>query len=257
MMNAVQTKMLMSEGLKKQQQQEQQIYDYITTTIAEQEKQCNKLKVVLKGKMKVSETKRRTLELRGKAKMQKSVRGGTDKQRFFHPPSSNQVTEKVPKIMFAKTQHEEPAASSSGESSFVVMPRTNQDYSCVSDENRGQGPAYQDFNNQSSSTAINDSSDQDQHSLQRQLQQLQHQQDVLNAQGMALAAQGNIPNGQLEIIQSLMQRQAAFFPQNRAEEAAAGSSSTTDPNGSGKYNPQIAHFDKPVITRFPFKCSNF
>ena len=218
MMSVVRPKMMFSDGLKRQQEQEQQIYDCLSTTVLEQRKQCNRLKTVLEGKMKINETKRRAMELRGKAKTQKQVSGErTGNQSVHSDPSPGPSKEMIPSVplqslesqninmsMLSPTfpRHKSPLHGKVQEDSTTrtsVMPSDFGDALRCSVEPPGQ------------------------HSLQKQLQYLQHQQDVLNAQGMALAAQGGMSGAQLQVFQAFMDQHRALLPT-----LTSTSSSSTD-----------------------------
>lgn len=206
-MSVVRPKMVFSDGLRVQQEQEQQIYDCLSTTVVEQQKQCNRLKTVLEGKMKINETKRRAIELRGKAKAQKQVSGErTGNQRV----ASNQTPGPSKEII----SH---MALPSPQSHNITSPMLSPTFSCQA------SPVHNTVHEGSSTSTDTTPLDfngalqgnlepSNQQSLQRQLQFLQHQQDVLNAQGMALAAQGGMSGAQLQVFQSLMQQHRALLP---------------------------------------------
>ena len=208
MMSVVRPKMMFSDGLKRQQEQEQQIYDCLSTTVLEQRKQCNRLKTVLDGKMKINETKRRAMELRGKAKTQKqiSVERSAGNQSVISDPSPGPSKEMIPNLPL-------PSPESQNINYSMLSPTFPRHKSPL------QGKVLEDSTTRTS-VMPNDYGDAlrcnveppGQHSLQKQLQYLQHQQDVLNAQGMALAAQGGMSGAQLQVFQSFMEQHRALLP---------------------------------------------
>ena len=211
MMAVIRPKMMFSEGLKKQQQQEQQIYDCLRTTVAEQQKQCHKLKNVLEGKMKIFETKRRAIELRGKTKAQKQTLGErAESQSAVSSPSPGSSRDTVSGMMLPSPQSQGFPRNDSGP---MLSPTCPYDKSPLHRELNGEsGTSTDTMRCDMPVTYQNNMEQSSQQSLQRQLQHLQHQQDVLNAQGMALAAQGGMSGAQLQVFQSLMQQHKAMMP---------------------------------------------
>ena len=206
-MSVVKPKMVFSDGLKVQQEQEQQIYDCLSTTVLEQQKQCNKLKTVLEGKMKINETKRRAIELRGKAKAQKQMPGErTGNQRVVPNPTPGSSKEMTSGMAL-------PSPQSQSVTSPLLSPTFSFQKSPMHNKVHESSATSTDTMPQDFDSALQSSLEpSNQQSLQRQLQFLQHQQDVLNAQGMALAAQGGMSGAQLQVFQSLMQQQRALLP---------------------------------------------
>ena len=210
MMMELRPKMFSSDGLVKQQAQEQQIFDYISSTLAEQKNQCSKLKVTLEGKIRISETKRRAIELRGKARLHSASTASLGQPPSAGSMSSFSGKEQRPRSVLSCSDGESFQGSSCVESHL-----STQMFSGIqpplAEKKMGNNLREEALLNRRSESYEN-FDDQEQQSLQRQLQQLQHQQDVLNAQGMALAAQGTISRGQLEFVQALMQQQKSLLP---------------------------------------------
>ena len=233
-MSVVRPKMVFSDGLKRQQEQEQQIYDCLSTTVVEQQKQCSKLKTVLEGKMKINETKRRAIELRGKAKAQKQMPGERAVNQSAVPNQSQRPSkEQLPSLPLPSPQ-----------SQNVAGPMLSPTFSCH------KSPLHNKVLEESGTrteTMSHDYSDplegivepSSQQSLQRQLQYLQHQQDVLNARGMALAAQGGLSGAQLQVFQSLIQQHAAALPLRPGSSSAESLVQST--SDSGLLNQVVYH----------------
>ena len=220
MMSAIRPKMMFSDGLKRQQVQEKQIYECLSVTVSEQRKQCQKLRHLLEGKVKISETKRRAMELRGKAKVVKHIMGErAEGQTTMSSQSPGLGRESVPPAMHSPPQSQglQRNAASPPQSStfpFGASPLRNE----LSEEYAAtETDTVRHEMNPGAQSSIEPSNQQ---SLQRQLQHLQHQQDILNAQGMVLATQGGMSGAQLQVFQSLMQQNKAMLPLRAANSSS-------------------------------------
>ncbi len=261
-MQNIRHEMSVSENMQIQQNYQNQIYEQLKNNIEEQEKQCHKLRIILDGKIKVSETKRIVMELREKSKLLKTAAETSEKTRL--KPSKNTSGQlpyqesSVPAVpsrdnqrvsqSYVRTQSSSSYVRTEGpsqSSTSYVRPDTQAQSSSTyrensvlkrsfqgGQENRAKISCTTERQEQNSQTS---NSSQQEQSLQRQLQQLQHQQEVLNAQGMALATQGSIPSSQIELLQLLLRQQQGKSTQDQEQsEPSSGRLSATLPS---RYQP--------------------
>lgn len=186
-----------------QQQQQQQICEDLEFTIKEQERQCHKLKIILEGKVRVYETKRRVTELREKSRWMKSVTEASNRER----PNNDTSMLEDNSTPSASTSFSPKPGLNSGSS---IQPESGFSVSNTASKRIHESDQVETVKRECDVEA--EPGDEEQRSLQRQLRQLQQQQDVLNAQGMALATQGDLSPNQLELLQTLLLQQQMNTP---------------------------------------------